>query len=301
MIRSLLAAALLAGAASPALADPPDAGSPPAAAPADLTALVPGAGDLTAAQLAVLSRVLEDEFCYCGCPHTLAGCLREHRACKHAPRMAGLAARLARGGLTQNEILKVLTAYYASFDASRRSKLDVKGYGPPLGEPAAPVTIVEFSDFTCPYCQMLRPRLEEFVNARKDRVKLFYKPFPLASHEHSMEAAETGEWARDHGKFWRMHDLLFEHPHALTPDDLVGYAARVGGDPDDLRAALASGKYRPKVLTSQTEARGAGIAATPTLYFDGRRFELPDYSDAALDFTLADEEEWRKNGGWSRD
>ncbi len=298
----LLLALLVAAGFAVAPAEPAGAAAAAPEAADDLGKLVPEAADLTSEQRAVLKKVVDQEFCYCGCPHTLAGCLREHKACRHAPRMVALAARRARGGLAPPEIVKLLTDYYASFDAGKRAHLDVKGFGPPLGNAAAPVSIVEFSDFTCPYCQMLRTKLEEFVKDRAGRVKLYYKPFPIASHERSFEAAVAGEWARDQGKFWPMHDLLFEHPHALSTDDLAAYAAQAGADPADLREALQEGRYRAKVEGSMAEARAAGIRGTPTLFFDGRRLGLPDYSDAALGFTLEDEEEWRRNkGAWTRD
>jgi protein-disulfide isomerase len=268
----------------------------------DAADLLPGVAldSLTTEQRKVVARIARDEFCYCGCPHTLSGCLREHQACKHAPRMAALAARLAGAGLGVAEISKVLGDYYASFDRSKRVALDVAGFGPALGEPGAKVMIVEFSDFTCPYCQMLRPKLEAFVRAHKGRVNLVYKPFPLPSHARSFEAAAAAEWAREKGLFWPMHDALFEHPHDLDDDSLAALAEHLGGDPADLRKALETGRYKARIAASQDEARRGGLHGTPTLFFDGRRYTLPDHSDESLEFTLQDEEEWLA-GGWGRD
>jgi protein-disulfide isomerase len=302
-----IAIAVAAGAALAAArafqAGASDAAATATPSPADLSALLPGVDveDLSPAQREVLARVVQDEFCYCGCPHTLSGCVREHRSCKHGPRMAALAARMARSGLTQLEILKLLTEYYASFDRQKRARLDVKAFGPPLGDPEAPLTLVEFSDFACPYCQALRPRLEEFVKARSRRVKLFYKPYPLQGHEHAAEAAEAAEWARDKGLFWRMHDALFDDPHALAIDDLAVRASRLGGDPDDLRQAVEGHRHRARIQASQEEARAAGLTGTPTLFLEGRRLIVPDLTEAGLEFTLEDEEEWKKNGGWAKD
>ncbi len=295
---ALAAVALLALAAAPRPAAAAEAAAP-ASSP---EALLPGVdlSALSAPQREVVARVAQDEFCYCGCPHTLSGCLREHQGCRHAPRMAELAARMAGLGLTEVQILKVLTEYYASFDAAKRVRLDVAGWGPPLGDPQAPVTVVEFSDFTCPYCQMLRTRLESFVKARPGRVKLFYKPFPLASHARALEAALAAEWAREKGLFWPMHDLLFSRSHALDDASLGEMAAEVGGDPADLGKALETQRHKPRIAASQEEARRAGLTGTPTLYLDGRRYLLPDWSEESLEFTLRDEEEWR-TGSWARD
>jgi protein-disulfide isomerase len=238
-------------------------------------------------------------FCYCGCPHTLAQCLREHDTCKHAPRMAALAARLVRAGAKRDELARLVTGYYASFD--RRAKLDASRFGPPLGSPDAPVTLLEFSDFTCPYCQLVRPVLESFVEARRERVKLVFKPFPIESHPGALEVAQAAEWARDQKLFWPMHDALFSSPGAHAPDDLAAIAREVGGDPESLRAALADGRYVPRIRESMAEARAAGIKGTPSLFLNGRPLVLLDYSEEGLEFTLQDEEEWALHRGWQRD
>ena len=277
--------------------------TPAGAQALDPAELLPGVdlGELTPAQRQVAAQVARDEFCYCGCPHTLAQCLRTHQQCKHAPRMAKLVARLAATGMQPGEILRQLSAYYDSFEKGRRARLDLAGWGPPKGQEKAPVAIVEFSDFTCPYCQLLKPQLDEFVTARPARVRLYYKPFPIQSHARSMEAALAGEWARESGLFWKMYDALFAHPHELSDDDLADRASEIGGDPTNLRAALQSSKLKQRVAASQAEARAGGLQGTPTLFFNGRRYVLTDLSPSGLEFTLEDEEEWVANGGWARD
>jgi protein-disulfide isomerase len=274
------------------------AGAPPP--PAVDWARIPesvGASALTSAQKDVLARVLSEEFCYCGCPHTLHGCLTEHQECKHAPRMAALAARMAGLGLGSGEVLKVLTEYYASFDRGKRARLEIAEFGPPLGDPKAPVTLVEFADFECPFCQQLRSRLEDFVKRNPGRVNLIFKPFPIPGHPRAQEAAETAEWARGQGVFWQVHDAMFEHPRALDDDSLAALAQRLGKDGEDLRKALSERRMRPRVQASQADARRAGVAGTPTVFVNGRRHVIPDFSDTVLEFVLEDEEEWLR-GGW---
>ena len=256
-----------------------------------------GASTLTPPQKDVLARVLADEFCYCGCPHTLLGCLTEHKECKHAPRMAAMAARLAGMGLSSNEILKILTSYYSSFDPKKRAVIDTSKLGAPLGDPKAPVTILEYADFECPFCQQLRPKLEAFVRSHPGRVKLQFKPFPIPGHPHAEPAAEAAEWARDQGIFWPFHEAMFENPRSLDEDSLVSLASRLGKDGEDLRKALADRKYRDRVGGAQMEGRRAGVVGTPTIFMNGRRHVLPDYSDTVLEFVLEDEEEWAK-AGW---
>ncbi len=246
-------------------------GASPAEPPtSDATALkgVPLEG-LSPEQRQLLVDFAKSTFCYCGCPHTVAQCLREHGTCRHASRMATLAARLVRAGAKKDELARLV--------------------------------IVEFSDFTCPYCQLVRPVLESFVEGRKGRVKLIFKPFPIESHPGALEVAQAAEWARDQKLFWPMHDALFSSPGSHTPDELGALAREVGGDPESLRAALADGRYVPKIRGSQAEARAAGIKGTPTIFLNGRPLVLMDYSDEGLDFTLQDEEEWVQHRGWQRD
>jgi protein-disulfide isomerase len=274
-----------------------------ATAPADLAALLPEApiDALTDDGRAAVARFLDEEFCHCGCPHTVSSCLREHAECAHAKRMGWVAARLVAGGVPGADLRRTVTEYYASFENAKRSRLQLDGFGPPLGDEKAPIAIVEYSDFTCPYCQLLRTQLEKWVEARPGRVKLYYKPFPIPSHEHAMEAAQAGEWAREQGRFWPMHDTLFSNPGALSPDELAGYARELGLDGDDLLAALAEDRYGPKIRAAMLEARGAGLAGTPTLWFQGRRMTIADFSDEMLEHTLQDEEEWQKHRGWAKD
>lgn len=302
-IVALAAAALIAcaGRASSgtSTAGAASAASSPAVTADEPQAVLPGVEleGLSPEQRRAVAEFALDEFCYCGCPHTVSSCLREHPGCSHAPKMASQAVRLARGGATKADILKQLTAYYAAFD--RRAELAVKAFGPALGDEGAPIAIVEFSDFTCPYCRSFRPQLEAFVEKHAGRVKLYFKPFPIESHPNAVEAAQAAEWAREKGLFWQMHDRMFESAPALAVDDLAEHAAEVGGDPEDLRAALAEGRYRGKIQVSQAEARNAGLKGTPTVFMNGRL--LTDLSEEGLEQALRDEEEWQQHHGWTRD
>ena len=305
----LLLAAALAGCAT---GDRPAPGAHPAPPPTPAVAPLPEPTTpeghlpgipiegLTPEQRQAVAAWAKDTYCYCGCPHTVSECLRGHGDCQHGKRMARLAARLVESGVKPAELSKVVTDYYSSFALVKRSRLDLFGYDPPLGEPGAKVTLVEFSDFTCPYCQLFRPLLEKFVEDRPGRVRLFYKPFPIESHPGALEAAQVAEWGRAQGIFWPLHDRLFGAPHASL--DVVGdWARELGKDPASLEKDIASQRYLPKVRASQADGRAAGLRGTPTLFLDGRRLAVPDLSEWRLEFTLQDEEEWREHGGWSRD
>jgi protein-disulfide isomerase len=251
-------------------------------------------------QRKLLAGYAQGDFCYCGCPHTVASCLLTHEACKHAARQTRLAAAVASAqGATVEAIRDYVARYYASFD--RRSKFDLAAYGPPLGDEKAPITLVEFSDFTCPFCQSFRTVLEGFVAAHPGRVKLFFKPYPILSHPGALEIAIAGEWGRKQGQFWKMHDALFSAPvHDL--DGIADVADQLGLDASDLRDAVTSHRFEQQVRASQAEASSAGVNSTPTLFMNGRRLFLPANSATWLEFTLEDEEEWLRNQGkWDRD
>ncbi len=299
--------ALLGGCRTPAAVTPAavtltGSAAPEAAAPtsADPAAVLPGVDleGLSPEQRKIVAEFALQNFCPCGCPHTVSSCLRTHQGCKHAPRTARLAIRLVRAGAGLADVRRLVDEYFASFD--RRVRLDVADFGPPLGDAAAPATLVEFSDFACPFCRALRPTLEAFVTARVDRVKLFYKPFPIEAHPGAVDAAEAVEWARDAGIFWPMHDALFASPgHSI--DQLATAARQAGGDAGDLRDAVQAKRHADRIRASQAEGRRAGMKGTPTLFLNGRLLTLPDYSEETLEMVLEDEEEWQAHHGWERD
>jgi protein-disulfide isomerase len=256
---------------------------------------------LDPAQRKVAAEWAQATYSYCGAPRTVSVALRQGSSCRHAPRMARLAVRLAALGMDRDKLTKAVTDYYASFESRKRATLELGTFGPPLGDAAAPVAIVEFSDFTCPFCQQLSPKLEKFVADRRGRVRLHFKPYAIESHMNAMEAAQAVEWARERGAFWKMHDTLFENPYAADPESLVIFAKELGLDGDDLASALKENKYVTRVRSSMAEAKAAGLSGTPTLFVNGRMLRAGEFTDATLEFTLQDEEEWQRNGGWVRD
>jgi protein-disulfide isomerase len=213
-----------------------------------------------------------------------------------------LATALVRAGAGPRELGHQVTTYYAAFSATKRVRLDVAVAGPPMGQADAPVALVEFSDFTCPFCQVFRPVLERFVESHPGRVRLHYKPFPIESHPNALEAAQAAEWARDQGVFWPFHDRLFQSPRA-SAQEMAGWARELGQDGDALAQALDSQRLLPRVRASQAEGRAVGLKATPTVYLNGR--ELPLLSAELLEFILElaveDEEEWLRHRGWGPD
>jgi protein-disulfide isomerase len=282
---------------APALAaDPKGADAKAALVLAD----VPGMdfSPLSAPAQRELATVFTDDFCYCGCPHSLGACLKQHKGCRHAKRMALLAAGEASGGTPAVEIIVALSKYYQSFGEKRATfKVDDRMC---QGPKDAAVTLVEFSDFECPYCSLARPMLEDFAKGKKN-VRFCYAPFPLSGHANATPAGQAALFARDKGKFWAMHDLLFENQMTLNPAEIKRLAASIGLDAAELTKAMDAGKYIDELNASKESGKAAGVDSTPSVYVNGRRLHL-GLSPSILEHTVDDELEWLANkGAWAAD
>lgn len=142
------------------------------------------------------------------------------------------------------------------------------------GAPDAPVTIIEFSDYECPYCAAFfrntLPELEEkYINAGK--VKFVYRDFPIPSHKNAQTAAEAAQCAGDEGKYWEMHDKIFENQEMMDKNNLVGHAASLGLKTDDFNLCLKDGKYADEVKNDFRDGTKAGVEGTPTFFINGRK------------------------------
>lgn len=136
-----------------------------------------------------------------------------------------------------------------------------------LGAKDAPITMVEFTDYQCPFCR--RFHTTTFTELRKKyidtgKVRFFSRNFPLDRHRDAMRAAEAGLCAADQGKFWPLRDLLSENPDKLSEPDVLGYAAKAGLDVKAFGACLASGKHREAVRKEIAEAGAMGVQGTPS-------------------------------------
>ncbi len=288
--------------ATPAPAAPPPQAAAPSAGGSVLSG-IPGMdfSALPPAAQRELSTVLTDEFCYCGCPHTLGQCLKGHTTCQHAKRMARLAARQAVSGVPATEIIVALSEYYSAFRAARH-KLEVDPRMC-MGDAKAPVTLVEFSDFECPYCGTARPLLEAFAKKNASRVRFCNVPFPLPMHANAVPAGQAVLWARDQGKFWEMHDALFENARNLSTANIVSIANKLGLKGAELQKALQAGTYAKELEKYKALGSSANIRGTPSLFFNGRAYDTQmGLTDEALTHSLEDELEWRaNNNAWAAD
>jgi protein-disulfide isomerase len=156
------------------------------------------------------------------------------------------------------------------FDAPRHT-IEVTAQDPSIGAASAPVTIVEFSDFQCPFCQRVAPTLKQVQQTYGDKVRLVWKDFPLTQiHPQAFKAGEAAHCAGDQKKFWEYHDRLFANQDALEPTDLKKHAADLGLDAASFGACLDSSKYGERVRNGVAEGSRLGVDSTPTLYINGR-------------------------------
>jgi protein-disulfide isomerase len=138
------------------------------------------------------------------------------------------------------------------------------------GNPDAPVTIVEFADFQCPFCKRAEPTLKELLKKYDGRVKLAYRDFPLSQiHEHAEIAAEASRCALDQGKFWEMHDAMLANNAKLDETGLVNSAVSLGLDQHAFESCLKSGKYKNAVQQDIVAGSKDGVDATPAFFING--------------------------------
>lgn len=142
------------------------------------------------------------------------------------------------------------------------------------GPADAPVTLVEYGDYECPTCGRAYPIVKAVQRGMGNDLRFVFRNFPLAkSHPHAEHAAEMAEAAGHEGKFWRMHDLLFENQDALEDEDLIGYAASLDIDPLWAAAALAQGLFRERVREDFASGVKSGVNGTPTFFINGARYD----------------------------
>jgi NhaA family Na+:H+ antiporter len=145
-----------------------------------------------------------------------------------------------------------------------------------LGPADAPVTLVEYGDFECPFCARSYPAVPAIRRQLRDRLRFVFRHFPRPEHPHARHAAEAAEAAAAQGRFWQMHDILFEHQGALEDRDFVGYAAAIGLDVGRFEHDLTTHVYLERVHDDLESALRSGAHGTPTFFINGIKHEGAD-------------------------
>jgi protein-disulfide isomerase len=141
---------------------------------------------------------------------------------------------------------------------------------PSVGGKDAPITMVEFGDFQCPFCRASENSVKEVRKKYGDKVRLVYMDFPLGIHAHAMDAANAARCAGEQDKFWQYHDAMFADQSKLAPADLKASAAKLGLDAKKFDACLDKTKYQSQIQQDMAEGTKLGVTGTPTFFINGR-------------------------------
>lgn len=145
---------------------------------------------------------------------------------------------------------------------------------PSIGPVDAPVTIIAFEDFECPYSAQVFRTEKQMMQEFEGKVKFVYRDFPLSSvHPNAVEASEAAQCANDQGKFWEMHDLLFIYQKNLTSDMMQEAARSLNLDMTTFTACMDSNLHAEEIMSDYEDAVNAGVSGTPTYFFNGIRVE----------------------------
>jgi protein-disulfide isomerase len=168
-------------------------------------------------------------------------------------------------------------------------RVEVASAGHPnWGNKNAPVKIVEFGDFQCPFCRRAEGTLKAIRSKYGDKIQLVYMDFPLGIHPHAFEAAEAARCAEEQNKFWQYHDALFADQSKLAPTDLKATAVRLGLKKTEFDTCLDHGKYEAAIRKDVAEAMKLGVTGTPTFFINGREL-VGAQPDEAFDEVITDE------------
>ncbi|MCC6538537.1 MAG: DsbA family protein [Bryobacterales bacterium] len=229
---------------------------------------------LTAAQKAQVLAIARQEDCTCQCGMKIAPCIARDPNCMTSKTLATAVAGALKAGKTPVAARAVLkdAAYIAKLKEeieNQPANLNLAGV-PAAGPEKARVTIVEFSDFQCPFCRGGAEALAAVAKAFPNDVRVVFKQFPLESHSQAAIAAEASLAAHAQGKFWPMHDRIFANPRSLTEENLMAWAKEMGLDAGRFAQELTGHKYRSTVRREVREGIEAGVQGTPTVFLNGR-------------------------------
>jgi protein-disulfide isomerase len=232
----------------------------------DLSGLSP------AAQKAALA-ILRSEGCSCGCDQKLAECRMKDQSCGTSRRLAGFVIQELNAGKSAEVARTDLHKYAAQPPPVLENPVKLSIAGDPVkGPPDAKVTVVEFSDFQCPYCAIAVGEINKVMQKYPKDVRLVFKQYPLDSHSQAAMAAEAALAAQAQGKFWEMHDRMYANFRTISAARILVWAKEIGLDMNRFQTDLASRKFAKRVTAEEKEGEDAGVEGTPTFFFNGKKF-----------------------------
>jgi protein-disulfide isomerase len=231
---------------------------------------------LTVKQKATVLKILREQGCSCGCGMKMAQCRMEDPACSFSTGLAATVIQAVKDGKTPEQAIEAASS--SRFGANHQNRVleepvKLPVAGSPLTGPAdAPITIVEFSDFQCPYCIQAVPELDALLKVYPKQVKLIFKQFPLDIHTDAYRAATAAIAAQRQGKFWEMHNKMFEHHQDLSVDAITAIAKELKLDTARLLKDMESKEIHDIVSKDVQDGTDAGVEGTPTIFINGQRY-----------------------------
>jgi protein-disulfide isomerase len=216
--------------------------------------------------------IAEAELCPCdGTASSLDACLQAEDVCMLAVTTAEIGMRMIKESAGDLEISDAMTQHVAN--ARRVHTFDLSNT-PWKGAEGATVTVVEFADFECPHCAELANVVRQLAERYGDRVRFYYKSFPLESHRNALAASLASHAAHRQGYFWQMHDLIFTHQRELQNATdanalLLSWAEQIGMNLERFQTDMADPAILAIVNAERQEGLTAGLSATPTLFING--------------------------------
>ena len=221
-------------------------------------------------------KILRETDCSCGCGMKLAECRVKDPGCGYSTNLAAEVVASVKAGKSEAETLAALKN--SKWSHLQEPKLldepvEISTYGSPARGPAnAPVTLVEFSDFQCPYCAIAVSQVEAVLKSHPDNVRLVFKEYPLETHPQAALAAAAALAAHKQGKFWAMHDALFAHRNDLSRPAIVEMAKQIGLDVKRFEHDWNSTEVKEAVIRDVQDGDRAHVEGTPTIFVNGQRF-----------------------------
>jgi protein-disulfide isomerase len=206
----------------------------------------------------------------------------EKRACPRCTPAAKFIFKSVRDGMSREQVEE---AYKNRFQADRIKNVSIDG-SPIKGSDGAPVTLVEFADFECPFCGVMAPRLEKLAAERAKDLRVVFKYMPLPAHPHGEIAARAAFAASQQGKFWEMNKKLFENQKHLETADLEGYAKDLKLDLNKFRTDMNSPAATERLERDRKLADAVGVKGTPTIFINGRNVDLSQDLNEWINFEL---------------
>ncbi|HXB74306.1 MAG TPA: thioredoxin domain-containing protein [Candidatus Acidoferrales bacterium] len=232
---------------------------------------------LTPARQTTALKALRSQDCACGCGMKVAECRVKDPGCSVSRGLATVIVDAIKKGKTEAGALAEAKA--SKFAQPPETKLledavNIPTANSPVTGPAsAPITLVEFSDFQCPFCYKAVAQLNTVLKAYPTHVKLVFKQFPLVdSHPEAAISAAAALAANQQGKFWQMHDVMFANHGGLSRKAIMEWAAGLGLDMKRFTADLDSPGIKQAVMRDMDDGNKAGVDATPTLFIDGQKY-----------------------------